>query len=45
MKDFLQTILGVAICLAPTFWMTYMKFKIEDDGYKLLAELRRNSKY
>jgi hypothetical protein len=25
--------------------MIYMNFKIEDDGYKLLAELRRNSKY
>jgi len=45
MKDFLQTMIGTAIVLAPTFWMIYMNFKIEDDGYKLLAELRRNSKY
>ena len=45
MKDFLQTMIGVAICIAPSFWMIYMNFKIEDDGCKLLAELRRNSKY
>jgi len=45
MKEFLQTMLGAAICLTPSFWMIYMNFKIEDDGYKLLADLRRNSKY
>lgn len=40
MKEFVQTIFGVVVCLAPVFWMTYVDFKIQDEHFKILQKLR-----